>query len=82
MSTWKSDAVTVDYDTLMETPYEYIDLPFTVKGTVEAIYEDSNNHTDIKLKDDDGNVYLFIISQKVSIILHLPIYLFFLKVTD
>lgn len=59
MSTWKSDADTVDYDTLMETPYEYIDLPFTVKGTVEAIYEDSNNHTDIKLKDDDGNVYLF-----------------------
>ena len=59
MSTWKSDAGTVDYDTLMETPYEYIDLPFTVKGTVEAIYEDSNNHTDIKLRDDDGNVYLF-----------------------
>ena len=59
MSTWKSDAGTVDYDTLMETPYEYIDLPFTVKGTVDAIYEDSNNHTDIKLKDDDGNVYLF-----------------------
>lgn len=59
MSNWKSDADTVDYDTLMETPYEYIDLPFTVKGTVEAIYEDSNNHTDIKLKDDDGNVYLF-----------------------
>lgn len=59
MSTWKSDAGTVDYDTLMETPYEYIDLPFTVKGTVEAIYEDSNNHTDIKIKDDDGNVYLF-----------------------
>ena len=59
MSTWKSDADTVDYDTLMETPYEYIDLPFTVKGTVEAIYEASNNHTDIKLKDDDGNVYLF-----------------------
>lgn len=59
ISTWKSDADTVDYDTLMETPYEYIDLPFTVKGTVEAIYEDSNNHTDIKLKDDDGNVYLF-----------------------
>lgn len=59
MSTWKSDADTVDYDTFMETPYEYIDLPFTVKGTVEAIYEDSNNHTDIKLKDDDGNVYLF-----------------------
>ena len=59
MSTWKSDADTVDYDTLMETPYEYIDLPFTVKGTVEAIYEDSNNHTDIKIKDDDGNVYLF-----------------------
>lgn len=59
MSTWKSDADTVDYDTLMETPYEYIDLPFTVKGTVEAIYEDSNNHTDIKLKDDDGNVYFF-----------------------
>lgn len=59
MSTWKSDADTVDYDTLMEKPYEYIDLPFTVKGTVEAIYEDSNNHTDIKLKDDDGNVYLF-----------------------
>lgn len=59
MSTWKSDADTVDYDTLMETSYEYIDLPFTVKGTVEAIYEDSNNHTDIKLKDDDGNVYLF-----------------------
>lgn len=59
MSTWKSDADTVDYDTLKETPYEYIDLPFTVKGTVEAIYEDSNNHTDIKLKDDDGNVYLF-----------------------
>lgn len=59
MSTWKSDADTVDYDTLVETPYEYIDLPFTVKGTVEAIYEDSNNHTDIKLKDDDGNVYLF-----------------------
>lgn len=59
MSTWKSDADTVDYDTLMETPYEYIDLPSTVKGTVEAIYEDSNNHTDIKLKDDDGNVYLF-----------------------
>lgn len=59
MSTWKSDADTVDYDTLMETPYEYIDLPFTVKGTVKAIYEDSNNHTDIKLKDDDGNVYLF-----------------------
>lgn len=59
MSTWKSDADTVDYDTLMETPYEYIGLPFTVKGTVEAIYEDSNNHTDIKLKDDDGNVYLF-----------------------
>lgn len=59
MSTWKSDADTVDYDTLMETPYEYIDLPFTVKGTVEAIYEDSNNHTDLKLKDDDGNVYLF-----------------------
>ena len=59
MSTWKSDADTVDYDTLLETPYEYIDLPFTVKGTVEAIYEDSNNHTDIKLKDDDGNVYLF-----------------------
>lgn len=59
MSTWKSDAGIVDYDTLMETPYEYIDLPFTVKGTVEAIYEDSNNHTDIKLKDDDGNVYLF-----------------------
>ena len=59
MSTWKSDADTVDYDTLMETPYEYIDLPFTVKGTVDAIYEDSNNHTDIKIKDDDGNVYLF-----------------------
>lgn len=59
MNTWKSDADTMDYDTLMETPYEYIDLPFTVKGTVEAIYEDSNNHTDIKLKDDDGNVYLF-----------------------
>ena len=59
ISTWKSDAGTVDYDTLMETPYEYIDLPFTVKGTVEAIYEDSNNHTDIKIKDDDGNVYLF-----------------------
>ena len=59
MSTWKSDAGTVDYDTLMETPYEYIDLPFTVEGTVDAIYEDSNNHTDIKLKDDDGNVYLF-----------------------
>lgn len=59
MSTWKSDADTMDYDTLMETPYEYIDLPFTVKGTVDAIYEDSNNHTDIKLKDDDGNVYLF-----------------------
>lgn len=59
MSTWKSDAGTVDYDTLMETPYEYIDLPFTVEGTVDAIYEDSNNHTDIKIKDDDGNVYLF-----------------------
>ena len=59
MSTWKSDADTVDYDTLMETPYEYIDLPFTVKGTVDAIYEDSNNHTDIKIKDDDENVYLF-----------------------
>lgn len=59
ISTWKSDAGTVDYDTLMETPYEYIDLPFTVKGTVDAIYEDSNNHTDIKIKDDDGNVYLF-----------------------
>lgn len=59
MSTWKSDAGTVDYDTLTETPYEYIDLPFTVKGTVDAIYEDSNNHTDIKIKDDDGNIYLF-----------------------
>lgn len=59
MSTWKSDAGTVDYDDLMETPYEYIDLPFTVEGTVDAIYEDSNNHTDIKIKDDDGNVYLF-----------------------
>lgn len=59
IGTWKSDAGTVDYDTLMETPYEYIDLPFTVKGTVDAIYEDSNNHTDIKIKDDDGNVYLF-----------------------
>ena len=59
ISTWKSDAGTVDYDTLMETPYEYIDLPFTVKGTVDAIYEDSNNHTDIKIKDDDGNVFLF-----------------------
>lgn len=59
MSTWKSDAGTVDYDTLMESPYEYIDLPFTVKGTVDAIYEDSNNHTDIKIKDDDGNIYLF-----------------------
>ena len=59
ISTWKSDAGTGDYDTLMETPYEYIDLPFTVKGTVDAIYEDSNNHTDIKIKDDDGNVYLF-----------------------
>lgn len=59
MSTWKSDAGTVDYDDLMETPYEYIDLPFTIKGTVDAIYEDSDNHTDIKIKDDDGNVYLF-----------------------
>lgn len=59
MSTWKSDAGIANYDALMETPYEYIDLPFTVKGTVDAIYEDSNNHTDIKIKDDDGNVYLF-----------------------
>ena len=59
MSTWKSDAGITNYDALMETPYEYIDLPFTVKGTVDAIYEDSNNHTDIKIKDDDGNVYLF-----------------------
>ena len=57
MSTWKSDAGIANYDALMETPYEYIDLPFTVKGTVEAIYEDSNNHTDIKIKDDDGNCY-------------------------
>lgn len=59
MSTWKSEAGIANYDALMETPYEYIDLPFTVKGTVDAIYEDSNNHTDIKIKDDDGNVYLF-----------------------
>lgn len=59
MSTWKSDAGIANYDALMETPYEYIDLPFTVKGTVDAIYEDSNNHTDIKIKDDDGNIYLF-----------------------
>ena len=59
MNTWKSDAGIANYDALMETPYEYIDLPFTVKGTVDAIYEDSNNHTDIKIKDDDGNVYLF-----------------------
>ena len=59
MSTWKSDAGTVDYADLMETPYEYIDLPFTVKGTVDAIYEDSSNHTDIKIKDNDGNIYLF-----------------------
>lgn len=59
MSTWKSDAGSVDYTDLMETPYEYIDLPFTVTGTVDAIYEDSNNHTDIKIKDSDGNIYLF-----------------------
>ena len=26
MSTWKSDAGIANYDALMETPYEYIDL--------------------------------------------------------
>lgn len=59
ISTWKSEAQTVDYKDLINTPYNYIDLPFTIEGTVDAIYEDSNNHTDIKIKDDDGNIYLF-----------------------
>lgn len=60
MNDWKEAAESIkDYNDLIENPYEYLDLPFTVEGTVDAVYEDSNQHTDIKVKDKDGNTYIF-----------------------
>jgi len=46
------------FSTASGKPYKAL-RTFSSSDELTAIYEDSNNHTDIKIKDDDGNVYLF-----------------------
>ena len=59
MSDWDSAAQTIDYEDLISTPNDYVDLPFKITGTVDAIYESPEKYTYLKIKDSDNNVYMF-----------------------
>lgn len=59
MSDWDKAAQTIDYNDLTATPNNYVDLPFKIAGTVDAIYESPEKYTYLKIKDSDNNVYMF-----------------------
>lgn len=58
LSEWKKQAQYVSYTNLINNPYEYIDLPVKITGTVEDIYETSKQAY-LKILDTDNNTYLF-----------------------
>lgn len=58
LSEWKKQAQYVSYTDLINNPYEYIDLPVKITGTVEDIYETSKQAY-LKILDTDNNTYLF-----------------------
>ena len=51
-------AISVDYEELLENPYDYVELPIKVSGTVTDIYEGASNGY-MKIKDSKNNLYLF-----------------------
>lgn len=51
-------AISLDYQELVRTPYDYNDVPIKVSGTVVALYE-IPTHGYIKIKDENNHMYLF-----------------------
>lgn len=51
-------AISLDYQELIRTPYDYNDVPIKVSGTVVALYE-IPTHGYIKIKDENNHMYLF-----------------------
>ncbi|WP_373212139.1 hypothetical protein [Ruminococcus sp. 5_1_39BFAA] len=51
-------ALSSDYRALLSNPYDYVDLPLKVCGTVEAIYE-IPTHSYLKIRDTENHLYLF-----------------------
>ena len=58
MKTWYYSAVSPDYDLLFSNPYDYINLPFRVSGTVDAVYE-NDKQAILFVKDKNDDIYLF-----------------------
>lgn len=53
-----ASAVTLDYETLINTPYNYSDIPVKLSGTVVELYE-IPTHGYIKIRDTDNHLFLF-----------------------
>lgn len=53
-----SAAIPADYSKLLSNPYDYVDIPLKISGTVEAIYETSTQAY-LKVADEKKNLYLF-----------------------
>ena len=58
METWRNAAVSVDYDTLISNPYDYIDSPVKIQGTIVSIYE-TDKQSFLKVLDAENHLYLF-----------------------
>lgn len=56
-SVWREDALSPTYRELTETPYEYVEAPVRISGTVRAIYE-TPRYSYLKITDSHGNLYL------------------------
>ena len=52
------NAVCPDYDEILSAPYDYVELPLKISGTVINIYENASNEY-LKIKDNSDNLYLF-----------------------
>lgn len=53
-----ASAVSLDYETLINTPYNYSDIPVKLSGTVVELYE-IPTHGYIKIRDTDNHLFLF-----------------------
>lgn len=56
-STWLKSALSLSYADLTETPYEYVDFPVELSGTVQAIYE-APRYSYLKIADSENHIYL------------------------
>ena len=53
-----ASAVSLDYETFINTPYNYSDIPVKLSGTVVELYE-IPTHGYIKIRDTDNHLFLF-----------------------